>query len=61
MERRLRLQMNERLCDLCNVNKVEDKFHFLNDLSKIDGLLVLNDIPQSFLSVAHLQLTLFGL
>ena len=49
---------DERLCNLCNLNEVEDEFHFLMICPRYahERNNVLNDIHQSFPSVANLQL-----
>ena len=55
MGRNLRLQ-TQRLCTLCDLNKVEDEFYFLMSCPRYahQQCYVLN---QDFPSVAHLQLT----
>ena len=49
---------DERLCNLCNLNEVEDEFHFLMICPRYahERNNVLNDIHQSFPSAANLQL-----
>ena len=49
---------DERLCNLCNLNEVEDELHFLMICPRYahERNNVLNDIHRSFPSVANLQL-----
>ena len=46
----------EQLCNLCNLNEVEDEFQFLMICPRYahERNYVLNDIHQSFLSAAYL-------
>ena len=49
---------DERLCTLCNLDGVEDEFHFLMICPRYEHErnYVLNDIHQSFPSITYLQL-----
>ena len=57
MGRSLLLQ-TQRLCTLCDLNKVEDEFYFLMSCPnmRMNNATFLTIIHQDFPSVAHLQL-----